>query len=64
LTACIEMGRRVQGHDGPELYEVYRLLGTGLHTLEDLLVHSNWVEIALHKMGHSAALGGILPRRR
>ncbi|KAJ7897370.1 Het-C-domain-containing protein [Mycena olivaceomarginata] len=35
------------------LYEAYRLLGTGLHTLEDLLAHSNWVEIALRKMGHS-----------
>ncbi|KAJ7805214.1 Het-C-domain-containing protein, partial [Mycena olivaceomarginata] len=43
LTACIEMGRRAQGRDGPELYEAYRLLGTGLHTLEDLLAHSNWV---------------------
>ncbi|KAJ6541906.1 heterokaryon incompatibility protein Het-C-domain-containing protein [Mycena capillaripes] len=53
LTACIEMGRRAQGRDGPELYEAYRLLGTGLHTLEDLLAHSNWVEIALRKMGYS-----------
>ncbi|KAJ6623117.1 heterokaryon incompatibility protein Het-C-domain-containing protein [Mycena sp. CBHHK59/15] len=53
LTACIEMGRRAQGRDGPDLYEAYRLLGTGLHTLEDLLAHSNWVEIALRKMGHS-----------
>ncbi|KAJ7201281.1 Het-C-domain-containing protein [Mycena pura] len=53
LTACIEMGRRTRGRDGPELYEAYRLLGTGLHTLEDLLAHSNWVEIALRKMGHA-----------
>ncbi|KAJ7654177.1 heterokaryon incompatibility protein Het-C-domain-containing protein [Mycena rosella] len=53
LIQCIEMGRRAQGRDGPELYEAYRLLGTGLHTLEDLLAHSNWVEIALRKMGHS-----------
>ncbi|KAK7063818.1 heterokaryon incompatibility protein HET-C [Favolaschia claudopus] len=53
LTACIEMGRRANGQDGPDLYEAYRLLGTGLHTLEDLLAHSNWVEIALRKMGHS-----------
>ena len=27
-------------------------MGTGLHTLEDLLAHSNWCEIALRKMGH------------
>ncbi|KAJ7492177.1 Het-C-domain-containing protein [Mycena latifolia] len=53
LTKCIEVGRRAQGQDGPDLYEAYRLLGTGLHTLEDLLAHSNWVEIALRKMGHS-----------
>ncbi|KAJ6486163.1 Het-C-domain-containing protein [Mycena vitilis] len=53
LTACIETGRRARSRDGPELYEAYRLLGTGLHTLEDLLAHSNWVEIALRKMGHS-----------
>ncbi|KAJ7044922.1 Het-C-domain-containing protein [Mycena alexandri] len=53
LIACIEMGRRAQGRDGPDRYEAYRLLGTGLHTLEDLLAHSNWVEIALRKMGHS-----------
>ncbi|KAJ7705120.1 Het-C-domain-containing protein [Mycena metata] len=53
LVACIEMGRRAQGRDGPDRYEAYRLLGTGLHTLEDLLAHSNWVEIALRKIGHS-----------
>ncbi|KAJ7144853.1 Het-C-domain-containing protein [Mycena crocata] len=53
LVECIERGRRAKGRDGPELYEAYRLLGTGLHTLEDLLAHSNWVEIALRKMGHN-----------
>src|ERR1700743_2457165 len=25
----------------------------GLHTLEDLLAHSNWVELTLIKIGHS-----------
>ena len=29
------------------------MLGTGLHTLEDLLAHSNWVELMLIKMGHN-----------
>ncbi|EPQ60148.1 Het-C-domain-containing protein [Gloeophyllum trabeum ATCC 11539] len=52
FRACIENGRRAQGRDGPELYEAYRLLGTGLHTLEDLLAHSNWCELTLRKMGH------------
>ncbi|TFY71829.1 hypothetical protein EVG20_g1176 [Dentipellis fragilis] len=52
LRACIEHGRRSRGEEGAELWEAYRLLGTGLHTLEDLLAHSNWCEIALRKMGH------------
>ncbi|KDR85638.1 hypothetical protein GALMADRAFT_218734 [Galerina marginata CBS 339.88] len=50
--ACIEAGRRAQGQEGAELWESYRLLGTGLHTMEDLLAHSNWCELALRKMGH------------
>ncbi|RDB28776.1 hypothetical protein Hypma_015984 [Hypsizygus marmoreus] len=52
FRACIEHGRRASGQDGAELWEAYRLLGTGLHTLEDLLAHSNWCEVALRKMGH------------
>ncbi|KAI0815377.1 heterokaryon incompatibility protein Het-C-domain-containing protein [Irpex lacteus] len=49
---CIEYGRRAQGREGADLFEAYRLLGTGLHTMEDLLAHSNWCELALRKMGH------------
>lgn len=52
FRACIELGRRSRGKEGPELFEAYRLLGTGLHTMEDLLAHSNWCELALIKMGH------------
>ncbi|THV06567.1 Het-C-domain-containing protein [Dendrothele bispora CBS 962.96] len=52
FRACIEHGRRSGGEEGADLWEAYRLLGTGLHTMEDLLAHSNWCEIALHKMGH------------
>lgn len=52
LTACIEHGRRARGQENLDLFEAFRLLGTGLHTLEDLLAHSNWCEIALRKMGH------------
>lgn len=29
-----------------------RLLGSALHTLEDLTAHSNWCELALRKLGH------------
>ncbi|PPQ91780.1 hypothetical protein CVT25_000425 [Psilocybe cyanescens] len=53
LEACIEYGRRAGGNEGADLWEAYRLLGTGLHTLEDLLAHSNWCELALRKMGHN-----------
>ena len=52
LVACIEHGRRSGGEENADLWEAYRLLGTGLHTLEDLLAHSNWCELALRKMGH------------
>ncbi|KAF8079060.1 Het-C-domain-containing protein [Lyophyllum atratum] len=52
LRACIEHGRRAGGQEGAELWEAYRLLGTGLHTMEDLLAHSNWCEVALRKLGH------------
>ncbi|TFK56504.1 Het-C-domain-containing protein [Heliocybe sulcata] len=52
FQACIEHGRRAGGREGADLYEAYRLLGTGLHTLEDLLAHSNWCELTLRKMGH------------
>jgi len=52
FRACIDYGRRSQGREGPDLFEAYRLLGSGLHTMEDLLAHSNWCEIALRKMGH------------
>jgi len=52
LRGCIEHGRRARGKEGAELWVAYRLLGTALHTLEDLLAHSNWCEIALRKMGH------------
>ncbi|KAF4611401.1 hypothetical protein D9613_004172 [Agrocybe pediades] len=52
FRSCIEHGRRAGGHEGGDLWEAYRLLGQGLHTMEDLLAHSNWCELALRKMGH------------
>lgn len=51
--ACIEHGRLAQGREGDDLWEAYRLMGTGLHTLEDLLAHSNWCELALRKLGYN-----------
>lgn len=69
LKACIEHGRNAGGQENSDLFEAFRLLGTGLHTLEDLLAHSNWCEIALRKMGHEEVFchvgdnGGLPPRR-
>ncbi|CDR99817.1 hypothetical protein [Sporisorium scitamineum] len=53
LIRVIETGRRARdsGQDA-ELYEAYRLLGQALHTLEDFPAHSNWTELALHRLGH------------
>ncbi|CDO73164.1 hypothetical protein BN946_scf185007.g219 [Trametes cinnabarina] len=53
FRSCIEHGRRAKGCEGADLWEAYRLLGTGLHTMEDLLAHSNWCELALRKMGYN-----------
>ncbi|KAB5588066.1 hypothetical protein CTheo_8493 [Ceratobasidium theobromae] len=53
LEACIQHGRQANGHEGADMWEAFRLLGTALHTLEDLLAHSNWCELGLLKMGHS-----------
>ena len=59
FRACIAYGRRSRGEEGADLWEAYRLLGTGLHTMEDLLAHSNWCELALRKMGHEQVFGHV-----
>jgi hypothetical protein len=51
LQKAIALARRSGGHRSPELYEAYRLMGGALHTLEDLLAHSNWIELSMRKMG-------------
>jgi len=53
LEACIQHGRQANGQEGADMWEAFRLLGTALHTLEDLLAHSNWCELGLLKLGHS-----------
>jgi len=53
LEACIQHGRQANGQEGADMWEAFRLLGTALHTLEDLLAHSNWCELSLLKLGHS-----------
>ncbi|KAI0106773.1 Het-C-domain-containing protein [Daldinia grandis] len=49
---CIELGRSYKQSDRKsDLYEALRLLGTGLHCLEDFLAHSNYTELALIELG-------------
>ncbi|TGZ83472.1 Het-C-domain-containing protein [Ascodesmis nigricans] len=52
FTESTELARRY-GRDGNknDLYEALRLLGTGLHCLEDYSAHSNYTELALLEMG-------------
>ncbi|KAL2021422.1 hypothetical protein VTK56DRAFT_7175 [Thermocarpiscus australiensis] len=52
FTKCIELGRSYQRTNSKEeLYEAMRLLGTGLHCLEDFFAHSNYTELALIELG-------------
>ncbi|KAH0603538.1 uncharacterized protein H6S33_007860 [Morchella sextelata] len=55
FVEAIEKGR-AYGRDGNnnDLYEALRLLGTGLHCLEDYAAHSNYIELALREMGIDA----------
>ncbi|RKF57993.1 putative nima-interacting protein, partial [Erysiphe neolycopersici] len=49
---CIRLGRSyAQSNNKDELYEALRLLGTGLHCLEDFAAHSNYIELALIELG-------------
>ncbi|PBP26739.1 heterokaryon incompatibility protein Het-C [Diplocarpon rosae] len=51
----IELGRKYyRDHDKNDLYEALRLLGTGLHCLEDYAAHSNYTELALRELGVDA----------
>ncbi|KAI1136015.1 Het-C-domain-containing protein [Hypoxylon sp. FL0543] len=52
FSRCIELARSYKRNNRKaDLYEALRLLGTGLHCLEDFLAHSNYVELALIEMG-------------
>lgn len=52
LGRSIQLGRRYarSGHTD-DLYEALRLLGTGLHCLEDYAAHSNYTELSLIELG-------------
>jgi hypothetical protein len=54
LGRSIQMGRRYgQSRNKEDLYEALRLLGTGLHCLEDYAAHSNYTELSLIEMGET-----------
>ncbi|RHZ43825.1 uncharacterized protein CDV56_102284 [Aspergillus thermomutatus] len=50
----VELGRRyARSHNDDDLHEALRLLGTGLHCLEDYAAHSNYTELSLIELGES-----------
>ncbi|KAL2178775.1 heterokaryon incompatibility protein Het-C-domain-containing protein [Thermothelomyces heterothallicus CBS 202.75] len=54
FTKCIELGRSYgRSRNKEELYEALRLMGTGLHCLEDFFAHSNYTELALIELGEN-----------
>ncbi|KAL6230817.1 hypothetical protein BDW75DRAFT_221695 [Aspergillus navahoensis] len=51
---CVQLGRRyARSRSDEDLHESLRLLGTGLHCLEDFAAHSNYVELSLIELGES-----------
>ncbi|KAF3921089.1 hypothetical protein AA313_de0206867 [Arthrobotrys entomopaga] len=52
FSKSIELARSYgRSRDKAEFHEALRLLGTGLHCLEDFLAHSNYTELALIELG-------------
>ncbi|KAJ6015766.1 hypothetical protein N7540_010357 [Penicillium herquei] len=52
LGRSIQLGRRyARSRREEDLYEALRLLGTGLHCLEDYAAHSNYTELSLIELG-------------
>ncbi|CAZ81245.1 unnamed protein product [Tuber melanosporum] len=47
-----------------ELYEALRLMGTGLHCLEDFSAHSNYIELALIELGETDVFPHVGSRTR
>ncbi|KAK6523163.1 hypothetical protein TWF694_006058 [Orbilia ellipsospora] len=52
FSKSIELARRYgRSQNDADFHEALRLLGTGLHCLEDFLAHSNYTELALIELG-------------
>ncbi|KAL4917056.1 heterokaryon incompatibility protein Het-C-domain-containing protein [Aspergillus aurantiobrunneus] len=50
----VQLGRKyARSRNDDDLHEALRLLGTGLHCLEDYAAHSNYVELSLIELGES-----------
>jgi len=50
----IELGRQyARSGNHAELFEAFRLMGTGLHCIEDYSAHSNYTELALIELGET-----------
>ncbi|KAL5045138.1 heterokaryon incompatibility protein Het-C-domain-containing protein [Aspergillus fruticulosus] len=51
---CVQLGRiYARSKNDEDLHEALRLLGTGLHCLEDYAAHSNYVELSLIELGET-----------
>ncbi|KAL4972702.1 heterokaryon incompatibility protein Het-C-domain-containing protein [Aspergillus desertorum] len=51
---CVLLGRRyARSRKDEDMHEALRLLGTGLHCLEDYAAHSNYLELSLIELGES-----------
>lgn len=58
FSKSIQLGRKYKDEKHkPDKYEALRLLGTGLHCLEDFFAHSNYCELALIELGQ----GDVFP---
>ncbi|KAF3384330.1 hypothetical protein F1880_001995 [Penicillium rolfsii] len=58
LGRSIQLGRRyARSRNDDDLHEALRLLGTGLHCLEDYAAHSNYTELSLIELGER----GVFP---
>ncbi|CCU81419.1 NIMA-interacting protein TinC [Blumeria hordei DH14] len=52
FVESVRLGRSyARTNNKDELFEALRLLGTGLHCLEDFSAHSNYIELALIELG-------------
>lgn len=53
IMRMIQLGREARSTGNKDtLYEAYRLLGKVMHCMEDFPAHSNWCELALHRVGN------------